>query len=65
MTKKQPKTYNAALAESAIMNGRLLIRGSVEWEQREYFRFAAGNKVISPGHSPITGARLEPEWYYE
>ena len=40
---------NKKLAESAIINGRLILRGSREWEDREVLRANEGNKVLSWG----------------
>ena len=42
---------NKRLAESAIIKGRLVIRGTREWEDREVKRANEGCKVLSWNHN--------------
>lgn len=50
MKNKRIRDYqNKELAESAIVDGKLLIRGTREWDDREILRAMNGCKVISWG----------------
>ena len=48
MSKKKINDYqNRKLAESAVVNGNLLIRGTRAWDDREVLRLHEGCKVLS------------------
>ena len=49
MSTKRKDYQNLELAKSAIVKGRLLIRGTVEWNDREILRLNEGCKVLSWG----------------
>ena len=49
MTQKKKDYQNLELAMSAIVKGRLLIRGTAAWNDREILRLNEGCKVLSWG----------------
>ena len=50
MSRRKIREYqNPELAKSAVVDGKLIIRGTRAWEDREVLRYKEGNQVLSFG----------------